>query len=182
MDSRSSQPEVVIVGAGLAGLVAAHELVKAGRRVLIVDQENRANLGGQAFWSLGGLFFVDSPEQRRMGIKDSYELALQDWLGSAGFDREREDHWPRQWAEAYVRFAATEKREYLRELGLRVIPLVGWAERGGGDALGHGNSVPRFHLTWGTGPGGGAGVRRAGAGGRAAAGWCASRSATASTS
>ncbi len=146
------EPDVIVVGAGLAGLVAAHELVKAGRRVLVVDQENRNNLGGQAFWSLAGLFLVDSPEQRRMGIKDSYELALQDWMGSAGFDREREDHWPRRWAQAYVRFAATEKRSYLRELGLRVVPMVGWAERGDGSATGHGNSVPRFHLTWGTGP------------------------------
>ncbi|MFD9888040.1 FAD-binding dehydrogenase [Amycolatopsis sp. NPDC059027] len=147
----SFAPDVIVVGAGLAGLVATHELVKAGRRVLIVEQENRENLGGQAFWSLGGLFFVDTPEQRRLGIKDSYELALQDWLGSAGFDREREDHWARQWAQAYVRFATTEKRDYLHELGLRLTPLVGWAERGG-DAGGHGNSVPRFHLTWGTGP------------------------------
>ena len=147
-----NEPDVLIVGAGLAGLVAAHELVKAGRRVLIVEQENRSNLGGQAFWSLAGLFFVDSPEQRRMGIKDSYELALQDWMGSAGFDREREDFWPRQWAEAYVRFAAGEKRRYLFDLGLRVTPIVGWAERGDGSAHGHGNSVPRFHLTWGTGP------------------------------
>jgi uncharacterized protein len=148
----TTQPDVIIVGAGLAGLVAAHELVKAGRRVLIVEQENRNNLGGQAFWSLGGLLFVDSPEQRRMGINDSYELALQDWLGSAQFDRDREDHWPRQWAQAYVRFATSEKRKYLRDLGLRVIPLVGWAERGGASGDGHGNSVPRFHLTWGTGP------------------------------
>jgi uncharacterized protein len=147
-----NEPDVLIVGAGLAGLVAAHELVKAGRRVLIVEQENRNNLGGQAFWSLAGLFLVDSPEQRRMGIKDSYELALQDWMGSAGFDREREDFWPRQWAEAYVRFAAGEKRRYLFDLGLRVTPVVGWAERGDGSAHGHGNSVPRFHLTWGTGP------------------------------
>ncbi|GAA4531955.1 FAD-binding dehydrogenase [Amycolatopsis samaneae] len=147
----SFEPDVIVVGAGLAGLVATRELVEAGRRVLIVEQENRANLGGQAFWSLGGLFFVDSPEQRRLGIKDSYELALQDWLDSAGFDREREDHWARQWARAYVRFAATEKRGYLHDLGLRLTPLVGWAERGG-SADGHGNSVPRFHLTWGTGP------------------------------
>ena len=146
------QPQVIVVGAGLAGLVATHELVKAGRRVLIVEQENRENLGAQAFWSLGGLFFVDSPEQRRVGIKDSFELALQDWLGSAGFDRETEDHWPRQWAEAYVRFATEEKRDYLRALGLRVLPLVGWAERGDGSATGHGNSVPRFHITRGTGP------------------------------
>jgi predicted oxidoreductase len=148
----SDNVDVIVVGAGLAGLVATYELSQAGKRVLVLDQENRNNLGGQAFWSLGGLFLVDSPEQRRMGVKDSHDLALRDWLGSAGFDRDREDHWPRQWAEAYVRFAATEKREYLHALGLRFTPVVGWAERGGGVADGHGNSVPRFHLTWGTGP------------------------------
>jgi uncharacterized protein len=146
------EPDVIVVGAGLAGLVATHELAKEGRRALVVEQENRNNLGGQAFWSFGGLFFVDTPEQRHMGIRDSYDLALQDWMGSAGFDREREDHWARQWAQAYVRFAATEKRGYLRNLGVRLIPLVGWAERGNGSATGHGNSVPRFHLTWGSGP------------------------------
>ncbi|MFF0543733.1 FAD-binding dehydrogenase [Nocardia thailandica] len=145
-------PDALVVGAGLAGLVATYELTRAGKRVLVLDQENRANLGGQAFWSLGGLFLVDSPEQRRLGIEDSFELALQDWLGSAGFDRDREDEWARQWAHAYVRFATDEKRDYLHDLGLRVTPLVGWAERGGGLADGHGNSVPRFHLTWGTGP------------------------------
>ncbi|QUH02428.1 FAD-binding dehydrogenase [Saccharopolyspora erythraea] len=148
----TDQADVIVVGAGLAGLVATYELTRSGRRVLVLDQENEANLGGQAFWSLGGLFLVDSPEQRRMGIRDSYDLALADWLGSAGFDREREDHWPRQWAEAYVGFAAGEKRRYLHDLGLRVTPMVGWAERGGGSATGHGNSVPRFHITWGTGP------------------------------
>ncbi|GAB19595.1 hypothetical protein GOEFS_092_00200 [Gordonia effusa NBRC 100432] len=145
-------PEVIVVGSGLAGLVATYELTKAGRRVLVVDQENRKNLGGQAFWSLGGLFLVDTPEQRRLGIHDSEELALQDWMGSASFDRDVEDNWPRQWARAYVRFAATEKRQYLHDLGLRITPVIGWAERGGGFADGHGNSVPRFHLTWGTGP------------------------------
>ncbi|MBY6436936.1 FAD-binding dehydrogenase [Rhodococcus kroppenstedtii] len=144
--------DVVVVGAGLAGLVATAELVAAGKRVILVDQENEANLGGQAFWSFGGLFLVDSPEQRRLGIRDSYDLALQDWMGAATFDRP-EDHWPRQWAEAYVAFAAGEKRSWLRERGWKVFPLVGWAERGGYGATGHGNSVPRFHLTWGTGPG-----------------------------
>jgi predicted oxidoreductase len=152
MSRARNEPDAIVVGHGLAGLVATYELVQAGHHVLVLDQENRNNLGGQAFWSLGGLFFVDSPEQRRMGIKDSYELALQDWMGSAGFDREREDYWPRQWAQAYVAFATYEKRAYLHDLGLRVIPFVGWAERGAGDPLGHGNSVPRFHLTWGTGP------------------------------
>ena len=144
--------DVIVVGAGMAGLVAACELVERGRRVLVVDQENEANLGGQAFWSFGGLFFVDSPEQRRLGIKDSHELALQDWLGTAGFDRP-EDYWPKLWAHAYVDFAAGEKRSWLRERGHQTFPLVGWAERGGYDARGHGNSVPRFHITWGTGPG-----------------------------
>lgn len=149
----SFTPDVIVVGAGLAGLVATHELSQAGKRVLVVEQENRKNLGGQAFWSLGGLFFVDSPEQRRTGIKDSPELAIQDWLGSAGFDRlDDEDVWGRRWAEAYVAWAADGKREYLRELGHRVMPMVGWAERGDGSATGHGNSVPRFHITWGTGP------------------------------
>lgn len=144
--------DIVVVGAGLAGLVAAAEAADRGRRVLLVDQEPEQSLGGQAFWSLGGLFFVDSPEQRRMGIKDSKDLALQDWLGSAQFDRD-EDLWPRRWAEAYVDFAAGEKRAWLHEMGHRVFPIVGWAERGDGRADGHGNSVPRFHLTWGTGPG-----------------------------
>ncbi len=144
--------DAIIIGAGLAGLVAATELADAGKRVVVLDQEPRQNLGGQAFWSLGGLFIVDSPEQRRLGIRDSPELALQDWLGSAGFDRD-EDHWPRRWAEAYLAFAAGEKRAWLRAMGHRFFPIVGWAERGGGNAGGHGNSVPRFHVTWGTGPG-----------------------------
>ncbi|MFG1922799.1 FAD-binding dehydrogenase [Cryptosporangium sp. NPDC048952] len=144
--------DVLVVGAGLAGLVAAAEAADAGRSVILLDQEGEQSLGGQAFWSLGGLFLVDTPEQRRMGIRDSRELARQDWLGSAQFDRE-EDHWPRAWAEAYLDFAAGEKREWLRGMGHRVFPLVGWAERGDGRAEGHGNSVPRFHITWGTGPG-----------------------------
>jgi predicted oxidoreductase len=144
--------DVIVVGAGLAGLVATAELADAGRRVILLDQEPEASLGGQAFWSFGGLFFVDSPEQRRMRIKDSHELAWQDWLGTAGFGRP-DDAWPRRWAEAYVDFAAGEKRSWLAAQGVRFLPNVGWAERGGYNAIGHGNSVPRFHVTWGTGPG-----------------------------
>ncbi len=144
--------DVIVVGAGLAGLAATAELADAGKRVILVDQEPQAALGGQAFWSFGGLFLVDSPEQRRMGIKDSAELARQDWMGSAGFDRDI-DYWPRQWAEAYLDFAGGEKRAWLHSLGVRWFPVVGWAERGGYLATGHGNSVPRFHVTWGTGPG-----------------------------
>lgn len=144
--------DAIIIGTGLSGLVAATELADAGRSVLILDQEPPQNLGAQAFWSLGGLFLVDSPEQRRMRIRDSFDLAWQDWLGTAGFDRE-EDHWPRAWAKAYVAFAAGEKRSWLRQMGHRIFPVVGWAERGGWSATSHGNSVPRFHMTWGTGPG-----------------------------
>jgi uncharacterized protein len=143
--------DAIIVGAGLAGLVAAAELIEARKSVIILDQEPEQSLGGQAFWSLGGMFLVNTPEQRRIGIRDSQALALQDWLGTAGFDR-AEDYWPRRWAEAYVDFAAGEKRTWLRARGLRFFPVIGWAERGGGNATGHGNAVPRFHLTWGTGP------------------------------
>jgi len=148
----ADEADVIIVGGGLAGLVAAAELIEKRRKVVIVDQEPEQALGGQAFWSLGGIFLVDSPEQRRMRIRDSYDLALEDWMGTAAFDR-AEDYWPRQWAQAYVAFAAGEKRSWLRERGIRFFPVVGWAERGGGNAIGHGNSVPRFHITWGTGPG-----------------------------
>jgi uncharacterized protein len=148
----AGEADVIVVGAGLAGLVAATEIAEAGKRVTVVDQEGEQSLGGQAFWSFGGLFLIDSPEQRRLGIKDSYELAHQDWMGTAGFDRD-EDLWPRRWAEAYLAFAAGDKRGWLRAMGHRIFPVVGWAERGGYDAMGHGNSVPRFHVTWGTGPG-----------------------------
>jgi predicted oxidoreductase len=148
----ADESDVIVIGAGLAGLVAATELADAGKRVIVVDQEGEQNLGGQAFWSLGGLFLVDTPEQRRLKIRDSYDLALQDWMGTAGFDRD-EDLWPKRWAQAYVAFAAGEKRGWLQAMGHRIFPVVGWAERGGYDAMGHGNSVPRFHVSWGTGPG-----------------------------
>ncbi len=146
------KPDVIIIGAGLAGLTAAMEVTNAGKKVLLVDQETAENLGGQAYWSFGGLFLVNSSQQRRMGIKDSFELARQDWMGTAGFDRE-EDYWPRQWAEAYLKFATEEKAAYVAQLGIKLMFMVGWAERGDGSASGHGNSVPRFHVSWGTGTG-----------------------------
>ncbi|UDK98331.1 FAD-binding dehydrogenase [Lysinibacillus sphaericus] len=146
--------DVAIVGAGLAGLVAACELIDAKKRVLLVDQEPENSMGGQAFWSFGGIFLVNSPEQKRLGIKDSKELAWQDWLGTAGFDRlQDEDAWAYKWARAYVDFAAGEKYAWLKSFGIKFFPVVGWAERGGSLAGGHGNSVPRFHIVWGTGPG-----------------------------
>ena len=141
----AEQFDIAIVGAGLAGLVAATEAAALGKRVVVLEQEGPQSLGGQAFWSLGGLFLVGTPEQRRLGIRDSHDLAWSDWQDAAGFDR-AEDYWPRKWAEAYVAFAAGEKRSWLRDMGLRIFPVVGWAERAR-------NSVPRFHITWGTGPG-----------------------------
>ncbi len=143
--------DVVVVGGGLAGLVTTCELAAAGRRVLLLDQEGQAGLGGQATWALGGLFLVDTPEQRLLGIRDDVELAWQDWEGSAGFDRDV-DYWPRRWARSYVEFAAGGLRAWLRSLGVSFFPIVGWTERGDGTATGPGNSVPRFHVTWGTGP------------------------------
>ncbi|MCY1716878.1 FAD-binding dehydrogenase [Microbacterium sp. SL62] len=149
--------DVIIIGAGLAGLVASAELARAGKSVIIVEQENAANLGGQAFWSFGGIFLVDSPMQRRLGVKDSLDLAWQDWQGSAGWDRldgpHPEDEWAQKWGRAYVEFAAGEKRSWLQQQGVKFTPVVGWAERGSLTAGGHGNSVPRFHVPWGTGTG-----------------------------
>ncbi len=144
--------DLIIVGAGLAGLVAAAEAADRGKRVIVLDQEGEQNLGGQAFWSLGGLFMINTLEQQRMRIRDSHALARQDWFGSAQFDRP-EDHFPRLWADAYIDFAAGPMRQWLHGMGMRWFPVVGWAERGGSLADGHGNSVPRFHVTWGTGPG-----------------------------
>ena len=146
--------DVIVIGAGIAGLVATHELTRRGKKVAVVDQENAGNLGGQAFWSFGGIFLVDSPEQRRLRIRDSFDLAWTDWQGSAAFDRlQDEDLWAAKWARAYVEFAAGDKRAYLAEQGIRFLPTVGWAERGDLRADGHGNSVPRFHVPWGTGTG-----------------------------
>ena len=151
-DGTAFEADVVVVGAGLAGLTAACEVAARGLSVLVLDQEGEQNLGGQAFWSLGGLFMVDTPEQRRMKIRDSRALAMADWMGSAQFEGPQDD-WPRQVAAAYVDFAAGEMRSWLAGIGMRWFPVVGWAERGGAMAHGHGNSVPRFHVTWGTGPG-----------------------------
>lgn len=149
--------DVIVVGHGLSGLVAARELARAGKRVIILDQQGPQDLGGQAWWSFGGLFLVDSPEQRRLRVKDSFDLAWRDWQGSAAWDRTDgpgdQDAWAQRWGRAYVEFATSEKRAWLREAGIELTPVVGWAERGDGHVGGHGNSVPRFHIAWGTGTG-----------------------------
>lgn len=145
-----ARADVIVIGAGLAGLVVAAELADAGKRVTLLEGE--VTLGGQANWSLGGLFLVGTPEQRRLGIRDDADQALADWLASAEFDDGAHDHWARRWAQAYVEMAATDLSPWLRSMGVTFFPLVQWAERGGGPADGPGNSAPRFHVVWGTGP------------------------------
>src|SRR5437588_9204162 len=146
MSPGESKADVVVVGAGIAGLVAALELLEHGRGVLLVDRCHPEELGGLAREAFGGMFMVDTPEQRRSRIRDSVELALDDWSRVAGF--EPEDVWPRRWAEEYVARARDEVGGWLKRYGVRFFPVVNWAERG---VYGDGNSVPRFHLTWGCG-------------------------------
>jgi predicted oxidoreductase len=141
-----ADPDVIVVGAGLAGLVCTLELLRSGHTVALLDRCHAHEVGGLAREAFGGMFMVDSPEQRRSRIPDCERLALEDWLRIAEFDPE--DVWPRRWAEQYVSRARDDVGGWLRELGVRFFPVVNWAERGN---FGDGNSVPRFHLTWGTG-------------------------------
>jgi predicted oxidoreductase len=141
-----AQPDVIVVGAGLAGLVSTLELLRSGHTVLLLDRCDPQEVGGLAREAFGGMFMVDSPEQRRSRIPDNERLALEDWLRIAEFDAE--DVWPRRWAEQYVTRARDDVGAWLREIGVKFFPVVNWAERGN---FGDGNSVPRFHLTWGTG-------------------------------
>src|SRR5918999_5070759 len=140
--------DVVVIGAGIAGLVTTLELLDHGRRVLLLDRCHPEEVGGLAREAFGGMFMVDTPEQRRGGIRDSAELAMSDWLGIAGFTEE--DRWPRRWAEEYVARSRDEVGDWLKQNGVWFFPVVNWAERG---VYGDGNSVPRFHLTWGCGKG-----------------------------
>ncbi len=139
-------PDVIVVGAGLAGLVSTLELLRSGHTVLLLDRCEPRELGGLAREAFGGMFMVDSPEQRRSRIHDNERLALEDWLRIAELGAE--EQWPRRWAEQYVTRARDDVGGWLRAIGVRFFPVVNWAERGN---FGDGNSVPRFHLTWGTG-------------------------------
>jgi predicted oxidoreductase len=146
MASPPEKVDVAVIGAGIAGLVTALELLNHGRDVLLIDRCHPEELGGLAREAFGGMFMVDTPEQKRSGVKDSHRLALDDWLRVAGF--EEEDVWPRRWAEEYVTRARDDVGTWLKGIGVKFFPIVNWAERG---VYGDGNSVPRFHLTWGTG-------------------------------
>jgi len=138
--------DIIIVGGGLAGITAAKEALDQGMSVRLVDRGPRSRLGGLARWAFGGIFYVDSPFQRKNGFEDSPELAFEDWCAAAEF--EAGDVWPRCWAEKFVERATPEVYEWLKPMGIKYFPSVQWVERG---LSKRGNSVPRFHLIWGSG-------------------------------
>lgn len=141
--------DVVIVGAGIAGITSAIELLNQGKSITLIDRDLSSEIGGLAKWSFGGMFFVDSPLQRRQGMKDSIDLALKDWLSVADFGPE--DILPKAWAKQYVENCTDHIYKWLhKEHDVRFFPVVHWVERG---RFTEGNSLPRFHMVWGTGKG-----------------------------
>ena len=144
----TQKSEVIVIGAGIAGIVCALELLEQGRRVLLLDRDQPEKLGGLARESMGGMFAVDTPEQRRAGARDSVELALADWHSFAEFAPQAQ--WPRRWAQAYVTHCTEHMYWWLRGKGVKYFPVPHWVERG---QFTPGNSVPRFHLVWGVGEG-----------------------------
>jgi predicted oxidoreductase len=140
--------DVLIIGGGIAGITTALELLDGGKSVLLIDRDDESVFGGLARESFGGMFFVDSPEQRRQGIRDSAELAFSDWCSFAEFGAD--DDLPRAWAKAYVSRATADVHGFVRRYGVSFLPVVNWVERG---EFRPGNSVPRFHVAWGTGKG-----------------------------
>jgi predicted oxidoreductase len=140
------QTDILIIGGGLAGITTAIELLDAGKRVMIVDRDTEANFGGLAKWAFGGMFFVDTKHQRKRGIKDSIDLAMKDWFSFAEF--EEGEVWGKKWAEQYIHLSTPHAYEWLKQKGLGFFPVINWVERG---LFQPGNSVPRFHMVWGTG-------------------------------
>src|ERR1700751_4342230 len=140
--------DILIIGGGIAGIATALDLLDGGKSVLLVDRDEESAFGGLARESFGGMFFVDSPEQRRQGIRDSVDLAFRDWCSFAEFGAD--DRWPKAWAEAYVARATSDVYRWVRRRGVSFLPVVNWVERG---EFRPGHSVPRFHVSWGTGKG-----------------------------
>ena len=138
--------EVLIVGGGIAGIAVALDLLDSDMTITLLDRDEESVFGGLAKESFGGMFFVDSPEQRRLGMKDSTELALRDWCSFAEFGPS--DVWPKAWAEAYVQRCTPDVYHWVRKHGIGFFPVVNWVERG---EFRPGNSLPRFHIVWGTG-------------------------------
>ena len=145
--------DIIVVGAGLAGLVAAAEAADAGRSVIVLDQEGAASLGGQAWWSLGGLFLVNTPEQRHLGREGFRRPRAGRLAGLRGLRPSRGSLAPAVGEGVRRIRGRREARRGSRQQGIALFPIPGWAERGGYEVGGHGNSVPRFHLVWGSGPG-----------------------------
>jgi predicted oxidoreductase len=143
---RTYKSDVVVIGGGLAGIATALELLDAGKSVTLLDRDGEENFGGLAKESFGGIFIVGSREQQRAGIKDSPELAFSDWCSFAEFGAG--DHWPRRWAEAYTQRCNADVYQWLKARGITFFPVTHWVERG---QFTPGNSVPRFHIVWGTG-------------------------------
>ncbi len=140
------QSDVLVVGGGLAGIITAYELLNSGKKIIIIDRDTEENFGGLAKWAFGGMLFVDTPHQRRMGIRDSYEIARKDWFSFAQFDEE--EYWGKLWAEQYLHLCTDFGYRFLRQHGINFFPVLNWPERG---LTVHGNSLPRFHMVWGTG-------------------------------
>ncbi|MCP5335191.1 MAG: FAD-binding dehydrogenase [Oceanospirillaceae bacterium] len=143
------QADVVVIGAGIAGLSATLELLNAGKSVIVCDAQTQ--IGGMAKEAFGGMHLINTPQQRWNGIRDDADLALQDWLSFAEFSRE--DVWPRKWAHHYLEYCRRDIYDWLNKLGVHFFPVVHWVERGnyGCGGPGRGNSLPRYHMVWGTG-------------------------------
>ena len=140
------QSDVLIIGGGIAGITTAYELIEAGKKVIIIDRDKEKNFGGLAKWAFGGMFFVDSKLQQKRGIKDSIDLAMKDWFSFAEFDEE--EYWGKKWAEQYIHYSTPHGYDWMTKEGFSFFPVLNWVERG---LERQGNSVPRFHMVWGTG-------------------------------
>lgn len=148
MGDRAYQADALIIGAGLAGICTALELLDAGRSVVLLDACARERLGGQAQEAFGGMLLNNTPEQRRNGIADPSELFWRDWQQAAKFTPD--NLWAQRWAHAYCEHNRSEVYDWLQRYGVSFFPVVQWPERGN---YGDGNSVPRYHLAWGCGQG-----------------------------
>lgn len=143
---KKHQADIIIVGGGIAGIITALELLDSGKKITIIDRDSENNFGGLAKWAFGGMFFVDTKHQRRGGITDSVELAKRDWFSFAEFDEK--EYWGKKWAEQYIHLCTEHAYKWLKKRGISFFPVINWVERG---LLQPGNSVPRFHIVWGTG-------------------------------
>jgi len=148
MSKNRYEADAIVVGGGIAGIVTALELLNHGQKVCLIERDTEENFGGLAIWSFGGMFFVDTPEQRRAGMKDSVDIALRDWHAVAEFSDD--DVLPKKWAEQYVNMCTPYVYRWLKQHDVKYFPVVHWVERG---HFYPGNSYPRFHMVWGTGYG-----------------------------